>query len=147
MNTVFKKSTPGREGVWPTKPQKSAAELLPAGLLRGKSADLPSLSELDVVRHFTGLSKRNYGVDGNFYPLGSCTMLTDEEVKQYTAFYESPLGKKIVAGEAKTTMRVGLIFLSGLGDVSITARPRVDAALRRAGIAPKAAPAPSAGQI
>ena len=74
-------------------------------------------------------------------------MLTDEEVKQYAAFYESPLGRKIVAGEAKTAMRVGLIFLSGLGDVSITARPRVDAALRRAGIAPKAAPAPSAGQI
>jgi glycine dehydrogenase subunit 2 len=74
MNTVFKKSTPGREGVWPVKPEKSAADLLPAGLLRKKSADLPSLSELDVVRHFTRLSKRNYGVDGNFYPLGSCTM-------------------------------------------------------------------------
>ena len=74
MNTVFKKSTTGREGVWPVKAEKSAAELLPAGLLRGKSAGLPSLSELDVVRHFTQLSQRNYGVDGNFYPLGSCTM-------------------------------------------------------------------------
>jgi len=74
MNTVFKKSTPGREGVWPVKPEKNAADLLPKELLRGKSAGLPSLSELDVVRHFTGLSKLNYGVDGNFYPLGSCTM-------------------------------------------------------------------------
>ncbi|HWR04910.1 MAG TPA: aminomethyl-transferring glycine dehydrogenase subunit GcvPB [Humidesulfovibrio sp.] len=74
MSTVFKKSTDGREGVWPTKPEKSAADLLPAGLLRQKTAGLPSLSELDVVRHFTGLSKKNYGVDGNFYPLGSCTM-------------------------------------------------------------------------
>jgi glycine dehydrogenase subunit 2 len=74
MNTVFKKSTPGREGVWPAKPVKAAADLLPADMLRGKSAALPSLSELDVVRHFTQLSKRNYGVDGNFYPLGSCTM-------------------------------------------------------------------------
>jgi len=74
MNTVFKKSAAGREGVWPKKPEKCAADLLPAGLLRGKSAGLPSLSELDVTRHFTGLSKRNYGVDGNFYPLGSCTM-------------------------------------------------------------------------
>ncbi|OIO03628.1 MAG: glycine dehydrogenase (aminomethyl-transferring) [Desulfovibrionaceae bacterium CG1_02_65_16] len=74
MNTVFKKSTPGREGVWPAKPGKAAPDLLPAGLLRGASANLPSLSELDVVRHFTGLSQLNYGVDGNFYPLGSCTM-------------------------------------------------------------------------
>jgi len=74
MNTVFKKSTAGREGVWPAEPKSSPADLLPAGLLRQTGAGLPSLSELDVVRHFTGLSKRNYGVDGNFYPLGSCTM-------------------------------------------------------------------------
>jgi len=74
-------------------------------------------------------------------------MLTDEEVKQYTAFYESPLGGKIVAGEAKTAMRVGLIFLSGLGDVSNAARTRIDAALRQAGIGPKAAPAPATGPI
>jgi len=74
MNTVFKKSAPGREGVWPAKADKSAGEMLPAGLLRIKPAGLPSLSELDVVRHFTQLSRRNYGVDGNFYPLGSCTM-------------------------------------------------------------------------
>jgi len=74
MNTVFKKSSPGREGVWPAKPGKSAADLLPAGLLRQKPAGLPALSELDVVRHFTQLSRQNYSVDGNFYPLGSCTM-------------------------------------------------------------------------
>lgn len=74
MNTVFKKSDPGREGVWPSKAEKSATELIPQGLLRQKCAGLPSLSELDVVRHFTQLSRRNYGVDGNFYPLGSCTM-------------------------------------------------------------------------
>jgi glycine dehydrogenase subunit 2 len=74
MNTVFKKSSAGREGVWPAKPGKPASEYLPTGLLRGKSAGLPELSELDVVRHFTQLSRQNYGVDGNFYPLGSCTM-------------------------------------------------------------------------
>ena len=43
MNTVFKKSDPGREGVWPDKAQKTAADLLPAGLLRQKPAGLPSL--------------------------------------------------------------------------------------------------------
>jgi len=74
MNTVFKSSVPGREGIWPAKPEKSAADLLPGALLRGGATNLPSLSELDVVRHFTNLSRQNYGVDGNFYPLGSCTM-------------------------------------------------------------------------
>ena len=35
---------------------------------------LPDLTELEVARHFTELSHRNFSVDGNFYPLGSCTM-------------------------------------------------------------------------
>jgi glycine dehydrogenase subunit 2 len=47
---------------------------IPKDLLREGDIGLPSASELDVVRHFTKLSQRNFGVDGNFYPLGSCTM-------------------------------------------------------------------------
>ncbi len=74
MSTVFTKSVPGREGVWPSLPDKDLAELLPQSLLREAGPALPSLSELDVVRHFTLLSRKNYGVDSNFYPLGSCTM-------------------------------------------------------------------------
>ena len=74
MSTVFNKSAPGREGVWPTQPGQELGELLPEGLLRQTPASLPSLSELDVVRHFSLLSRKNYGVDSNFYPLGSCTM-------------------------------------------------------------------------
>jgi glycine dehydrogenase subunit 2 len=42
--------------------------------MRSEPPALPELSELDVVRHFTRLSRRNFGVDSNFYPLGSCTM-------------------------------------------------------------------------
>jgi len=72
--TVFATSRPGREGVWPEAPKKPASEYIDQSLLRAKPAGLPSLSELDVVRHFTELSRKNFGVDGNFYPLGSCTM-------------------------------------------------------------------------
>jgi len=50
------------------------AKEIPAALLRGDIAGLPSLSELDVVRHFTRLSTWNHGIDTGFYPLGSCTM-------------------------------------------------------------------------
>lgn len=46
----------------------------PETLRRGRPAELPEVSELDVVRHFTHLSQRNAGVDDRFYPLGSCTM-------------------------------------------------------------------------
>jgi glycine dehydrogenase subunit 2 len=74
MSTVFKKSTQGREGVWPRMPEHELGEILPANLTRETPASLPSLSELDVVRHFSLLSRKNYGVDSNFYPLGSCTM-------------------------------------------------------------------------
>ena len=47
---------------------------IPGNFLRKKEAELPSVSELDVVRHFTTLSQKNFSVDVNFYPLGSCTM-------------------------------------------------------------------------
>ena len=43
-------------------------------MLRAEAAPLPEVSEIDVVRHYTHLSQRNFGVDSGFYPLGSCTM-------------------------------------------------------------------------
>ncbi len=46
----------------------------PNELRRKNAPELPEVSELDVVRHFTNLSRRNIGIDTNFYPLGSCTM-------------------------------------------------------------------------
>ncbi len=45
------------------------------------------LSELDVIRHFTELSRRNFGVDTNFYPLGSCTMKYNPKVTERIASY------------------------------------------------------------
>ena len=47
---------------------------LPTHLLRTTSPVLPEVSELQAVRHYTNLSRRNYSIDTHFYPLGSCTM-------------------------------------------------------------------------
>ncbi len=47
---------------------------MPTTLLRPDPADLPEVSELDVVRHYVNLSRRNLAIDTSFYPLGSCTM-------------------------------------------------------------------------
>ncbi|MFH1913939.1 MAG: aminomethyl-transferring glycine dehydrogenase subunit GcvPB [Pseudomonadota bacterium] len=73
MKTIFDTSVAGREGCWPCE-GKAEEAYIPSELLRQGEIGLPSASELDVVRHFTRLSQRNFGVDGNFYPLGSCTM-------------------------------------------------------------------------
>jgi glycine dehydrogenase subunit 2 len=74
MKTVFQKSVPGRLAVVPEESRRAPSEFIPTHLLRPERPALPELSELDVVRHFTALSRLNFGVDGNFYPLGSCTM-------------------------------------------------------------------------
>lgn len=85
MKTVFAQSVEGRTACVPAKPAKSAAQMLPASLLRRTKLGLPELSELDVVRHFTLLSKKNFAVDSNFYPLGSCTMKYNPKFTEYIA--------------------------------------------------------------
>ena len=74
---IFEKGAPGRRAATltamdvPTIPLESA---IPPELLRQDAAPLPEVSEIEIVRHYTHLSQRNFGVDTGFYPLGSCTM-------------------------------------------------------------------------
>src|SRR5579883_1819925 len=57
------------------QPRPSSQKLtLPAHLLRQDEPNLPEVSELQAVRHYTNLSRRNFSIDTQFYPLGSCTM-------------------------------------------------------------------------
>ena len=58
---------------------------IPADLLRESPAELPEVSELDVVRHYTNLSNKNFGVDTGFYPLGSCTMKYNPKINEELA--------------------------------------------------------------
>src|SRR6201999_1480121 len=76
--TIFQKGAPGRRAfVCPELdvplPQDPEA-LLPARLRRAEPARLPEVSEPEIVRHYVGISKRNFDLDSGFYPLGSCTM-------------------------------------------------------------------------
>ena len=74
---IFEKGAPGRRAATmaamdvPTEPTE---DLLSPNMLRKEAAPLPEVSEIEVVRHYTHLSQRNFGVDTGFYPLGSCTM-------------------------------------------------------------------------
>lgn len=85
MRTLFDKSVKGRTAVVPAMPAKHAEDMLPKNLLRSEPAHLPELSELDVIRHFTENSHKNFSVDGNFYPLGSCTMKYNAKVLEHIA--------------------------------------------------------------
>ena len=74
MRLIFEKSSPGRPGVQMSSIKISETEEIPSRYLRAKPAELPEVSEAEVVRHFTALSRMNFSVDTHFYPLGSCTM-------------------------------------------------------------------------
>lgn len=87
MKLVFEKSVAGRTGVLPGPSDVPGTINIRESLLREKPAAMPELSEMDVVRHFTELSRRNYGVDTNFYPLGSCTMKYNPKVCERIASY------------------------------------------------------------
>ncbi len=82
---IFDRSRAGRIGYQlpPLEvPQVDPAATLPGALLRGEIEDLPEVSEVDVVRHFTRISKWNYGVDEGLYPLGSCTMKYNPRINE-----------------------------------------------------------------
>ena len=74
MKLIYEKSSPGRPGVQMTSIKISDSEEIPSRYLRAAPPELPEVSEAEVVRHFTALSRLNYSIDTHFYPLGSCTM-------------------------------------------------------------------------
>ena len=84
---IFELSKPGRVGYsLPEACSKcSGTKAIPAGLLRSKAPELPEVSEVDVVRHYTNLSQMNFGVDTGFYPLGSCTMKYNPKINEEIA--------------------------------------------------------------
>ncbi len=84
VKTVFELSEPGRPGYAAPEIEVEATEL-PLELRRSEEADLPELSENEVVRHYTRLSDKNYHIDRGFYPLGSCTMKYNPKVNDALA--------------------------------------------------------------
>jgi glycine dehydrogenase subunit 2 len=90
MQLIYEQSVPGRRGVKLPASDVPAASPLPASLLREEPAGLAEVSELDLVRHFTNLSRRNFSVDTNFYPLGSCTMKYNAKVLENSAALFAP---------------------------------------------------------
>ncbi len=81
MKLIYEKSKPGRRGLAVPKPALPVPAI-PSHLARAKPPRLPEMAEPEVLRHFTELSTRNFGVDTGFYPLGSCTMKYNPRVNE-----------------------------------------------------------------
>src|SRR5207247_10562017 len=84
VKPIFERSRPGRRAAAIPKPDLPVPEL-PEELRRQKAPRLPELAEPEIVRHFTALADRTFGVDTGFYPLGSCTMKHNPRVHERLA--------------------------------------------------------------
>ncbi|MBI2654102.1 aminomethyl-transferring glycine dehydrogenase subunit GcvPB [Candidatus Woesearchaeota archaeon] len=88
MKLIFERSVKGRKAVeLPKLDVPLQANLIPEEFIR-QELDMPEVSELDVIRHYTALSRRNFGVDNGFYPLGSCTMKYNPKINEDMARLE-----------------------------------------------------------
>lgn len=88
QSLIFEMSKEGRIGYSLPEldvPEVDVASVIPNGLIRQQDAELPEVSELDIMRHYTALSNRNHGVDSGFYPLGSCTMKYNPKINEAVA--------------------------------------------------------------
>ena len=85
---IFEKSLRGRVGVSLPKtdvPKIKISDNIPKNMLRNKQANLPEVSEPQVIRHYLNLSVKNHHVDKDFYPLGSCTMKYNPKINDKVA--------------------------------------------------------------
>lgn len=115
-------------------PEVSLAEALPQSALRQDGlSSLPQLSEFDVVRHFTRLSKKNLSIDANMYPLGSCTMKynprLNEVVARYPGFSQSHplLPDELVQGNLALLYQLEQLLLKITGFDAVSLQPAAGA--------------------
>lgn len=85
---IFERSKEGRTSY--SLPELDVPEIdldneFETAYIRQSAPNLPEVSELELMRHYTGLSRRNYGVDSGFYPLGSCTMKYNPKINEDVA--------------------------------------------------------------
>ncbi len=140
---IFEKSVEGRIGYSLPKNDVPAVDLDDAygnGLLRKTIPHIPEVSEVDVVRHYTLLSQRNYGVDAGFYPLGSCTMKYNPKINEDIAAMDGfaqmhPLQSSMSSqGSLEILYRMDQYLSEILGMERVTLQPAAGAQGEMAGL-------------
>ncbi|WP_404443324.1 aminomethyl-transferring glycine dehydrogenase subunit GcvPB [Sutcliffiella horikoshii] len=127
---IFEMSREGRIGYSLPEndvPEVDLAELFPSEYIREEAPELPEVSELDIMRHYTALSNRNHGVDSGFYPLGSCTMKYNPKINENVARFPGfahihPLqDESTVQGalELMHDLQEHLIEITGMDEVTL----------------------------
>ena len=126
---IFEISRPGRVGY--SLPKSDLVDYtvtsLPSNLLRDEAAELPEVSELDVVRHYTNVSNKNFGVETGFYPLGSCTMKYNPKINEEMASHASFKGLHPLQSEDTVQGALAIYYhtaralseLTGLADFTL----------------------------
>ena len=123
---IFEKSHPGARAVDLPELDVPAAAL-PRELVADAPPALPELGQLDVVRHYTHLAARNFSVDANFYPLGSCTMKYNPRINEAAAAMAGFAGLHPLQDDADIQgalrvlydTRIWLAEIAGLDEVSL----------------------------
>jgi len=115
MELIFDRSKPGKKGIRLPEKDVPVSGEIESKYKRKDLAELPQVSEPEVVRHFTNLSKKNYSIDSNFYPLGSCTMKYNPKITEKIAALDSfaslhPLAPQLIMGGMLTQGALEVIF-------------------------------------
>ncbi len=115
MQLIFEKSVVGRRGFRFPDSDVPVKAQVPAKYARREDAPWPEVSELDVVRHYTHLSQKNFSIDTHFYPLGSCTMKYNpkftEAIARLSGFADlHPLLPQLANGEALTQGALEVLY-------------------------------------
>jgi glycine dehydrogenase subunit 2 len=138
VKLIFEQSRPNRRAYRLDANDVPAGNAIPADMRRREPAALPEVSELEAVRHFTNLSRKNFGVDSHFYPLGSCTMKynpkSHEQIARMDGFASLhpmlgllPGGEKLTQGALETLYFQERFLSELLGFAETTLQPMAGA--------------------
>ena len=134
---IFEKSKPGRICAnlpcVTDEPIKPISDYIPCNFIRETNLNLPEVSELDLIRHFTELAEKNFSIDKSFYPLGSCTMKYNPKINELIARFErlAYLHPKQPVNQVQGALEIMFILSEYLKEISgfkaITLQPAAGA--------------------
>lgn len=107
---IFEKGEQGRFAIAQAPSSSKDYSDLPDSLLRKQPAAMPEVSELQAVRHFTNLSRKNFSIDTQFYPLGSCTMKYNPRGAHKAASLPGFLGRHPLAPESHSQGYLSCVY-------------------------------------
>jgi len=128
MDLIFELSSPGRGAAAQHPPVAVDLSDIPEGLRRKDAPRLPEVSELQAVRHYTRLSRLNFSIDTQFYPLGSCTMKYNPRACNKLAMLPEFVGRHPLAPESNSQGYLACLYelqemlrdVTGMAAVSLT---------------------------